>query len=406
MNMIGYKRQVVAQHERVLVLRNGVLDQVLGPGVYRWLDIVGSLEFETFDLTDPELAHPHAEVFRKESSTLWNLWVETVETGEHEAGLIYLDGQLTRLIPPMSRRFYWKGPVEVRVERIDLTEGAAVGAEVMERIRRMRHRDGWTRAAAEYRAKARSAGSKLPGAEFLDNIIEEEIADHETGLLLLDGRLVGTLEPGVHAFWNFDRNVQVELTDLRLQELEVQGQEILTRDKVSLRINLSAQYRVMDPVQVRAGLPKHKDFLYRELQFGLRRAISDRTLDELLERKGTTEQEVLVAIRERAEPHGIAIESLGIKDVILPGDMKQILNQVVEAEKAAQANLIRRREETAATRSLLNTAKLMDQNPVLLRLKELEALERVTERVGNLTVFGGMESLLQGLVRIEAPKGG
>ncbi|MGB5834584.1 MAG: hypothetical protein WBG92_21720 [Thiohalocapsa sp.] len=85
--------------------------------------------------------------------------------------------------------------------------------------------------------------------------------------------------------------------------------------------------------------------------------------------------------------------------------MRQILNQVVAADEAAQANLIRRREETAATRSLLNTAKLMEQNPILLRLKELEALEFVTDRVGNLTVFGGMESLLQGLVRIEGPKG-
>ncbi len=199
--------------------------------------------------------------------------------------------------------------------------------------------------------------------------------------------------------------MQIEVTDLRLQELEVQGQEILTRDKVSLRINLGAHYRVADPVKVRAGLPKHKDFLYRELQFGLRQAISDRTLDELLEQKGTVEQGMLAGIQARAEPHGIEVESLGIKDVILPGDMKQILNQVVEAEKAAQANLIRRREETAATRSLLNTAKLMEQNPILLRLKELESLERVTERVGSLTVFGGMESLLQGLVRIEAPKG-
>jgi hypothetical protein len=78
---------------------------------------------------------------------------------------------------------------------------------------------------------------------------------------------------------------------------------------------------------------------------------------------------------------------------------------VVQAEKAAQANLIRRREETAATRSLLNTAKLMDQNPVLLRLKELEALERVTERVGSLTVFGGLDHVLKDLVRIEAPGG-
>jgi hypothetical protein len=78
--------------------------------------------------------------------------------------------------------------------------------------------------------------------------------------------------------------------------------------------------------------------------------------------------------------------------------MKTILNQVVEAEKVAQANLIRRREETAATRSLLNTARLMEENPTLLRLKELETLEKVTEKVGSLTVYGGLEGVLKNLV--------
>ncbi|MBK1723306.1 hypothetical protein CKO23_13780 [Thiocystis violacea] len=403
--MMGYKRQVVAQHERALVLKNGMLEQILGPGVYRWLDLPGALAVEVFDLTHPELSHPHADVFCKEAAPLWNAWVENVEISEREAGLVYLDGRLSRLLSPMSRRFYWKGPVAVRVERVDLSAGLSVDAGLMETIRRMRHADAWTQASVVMREKARALGKALPGAEFLDNILEEEVADHEMGLLLVDGRLIRTLEPGVHAFWSFARNVQVEVTDLRLQELEVQGQEILTRDKVSLRINLGAHYRVADPVKVRASLPKHKDFLYRELQFALRQAICDRTLDELLDQKGALEQGMLGVIRGRAEPHGIAVEALGIKDVILPGDMKQILNQVVEAEKAAQANLIRRREETAATRSLLNTAKLMDQNPVLLRLKELETLERVTERVGSLTVFGGMESLLQGLVRIEGSQG-
>jgi len=89
---------------------------------------------------------------------------------------------------------------------------------------------------------------------------------------------------------------------------------------------------------------------------------------------------------------------VGVKDVILPGEMKTILNQVVEAEKVAQANLIRRREETAATRSLLNTARLMEENPTLLRLKELETLEKVTEKVGSLTVYGGLEGVLTKLV--------
>jgi hypothetical protein len=83
--------------------------------------------------------------------------------------------------------------------------------------------------------------------------------------------------------------------------------------------------------------------------------------------------------------------------------MKTILNQVVEAEKRAQANLIQRREETAATRSLLNTARLMDDNPTLMRLKELETLEKITEKVGHMTVFGGLEGVLKDVVRIQLP---
>ena len=97
---------------------------------------------------------------------------------------------------------------------------------------------------------------------------------------------------------------------------------------------------------------------------------------------------------------GVALRSVGVKDVILPGEMKTILNQVVEAEKRAQANLIQRREETAAMRSLLNTARLMEGNPVLMRLKELETLEKVTEKIDKLTVFGGLDGVLKDVVRI------
>ena len=104
------------------------------------------------------------------------------------------------------------------------------------------------------------------------------------------------------------------------------------------------------------------------------------------------------SVRAKIEEHGLAVRAVGVKDVILPGEMKAILNQVVEAEKVAQANLIKRREETAATRSLLNTARLMDENPTLLRLKELETLEKVTEKIDKLTVFGGLEGVLKDMV--------
>jgi regulator of protease activity HflC (stomatin/prohibitin superfamily) len=154
---------------------------------------------------------------------------------------------------------------------------------------------------------------------------------------------------------------------------------------------------VTDAVKARAVVSNAAEYVYKELQLALREAVGSRTLDELLTDKGVIDREVS-ASAAKLEASGLAVRSVGVKDVILPGEMKTILNQVVEAEKVAQANLIRRREETAATRSLLNTARLMEENPTLLRLKELETLEKVTEKVGSLTVYDGLEGVLKNLV--------
>ncbi|BBU11045.1 hypothetical protein BE1S17E07_39840 [Escherichia coli] len=191
------------------------------------------------------------------------------------------------------------------------------------------------------------------------------------------------------------------MVDTRLQVLEVSGQEILTKDKVNLRINLAANWRYSDVLLAFSQLTKPIDHLYRELQFALREAVGTRTLDELLEDKQVIDDVVSEQVKSRMLPFGMEIASLGVKDIVLPGDMKNILAQLVEAEKSAQANVIRRREETAATRSLLNTAKVMENNPVALRLKELETLERVAERIDNISVFGGLDQVLHGLVNIK-----
>ena len=195
--------------------------------------------------------------------------------------------------------------------------------------------------------------------------------------------------------------VEAEVVDTRLQVLEVGGQEILTKDKVNLRLNLAANWRYSDVLQAFGQLTKPLDHLYRELQFALREAVGTRTLDELLEDKKIIDEVVSAQVTERMAAFGIDVASLGVKDIVLPGDMKAILSQLVEAEKSAQANVIRRREETAATRSLLNTAKVMENNPVALRLKELETLERVAERIDKISVFGGLDQVLHGLVNLK-----
>ena len=379
--MFGIKRIVIAQHERGLYRKDRSIVNILEPGVYWVVDPLQRVWVEVRDVTVPEFAHPQADVLVKEQPELCQRFFQVIELGEREVGVVYKNAKLASVLAPGTRTLYWRGPVEVRVEKVAIDSDYSVSRELVSLL-------------------ARARGSELIAA-VRETVYPVEVAEGAVGLLFVDGELVSTLKPGLYAYWKFNRNVKVEQVDTRLQTMEVQGQEILTKDKVSLRVNLSAAWRVADPVKARKGLSDFTGHLYRELQFALRQAIGTRTLDALLAEKGELDRVVYEAVRTKVIEHGMVVQSVGVKDVILPGEMKNILNQVVEAEKAAQANIIKRREETAATRALLNTARLMEENPILVRLKELEVLEKVTDKVEKLTVFGGLDGVLNDMVRIK-----
>ena len=378
--MLGFKRKVIAQHERGLYLKDRSIRKILEPGVYRYYDLFGRINIEVYALTAPEFEHAYTDVLLKEQMDLCKRYFQVVELGEYQVGLVYKNGKFSGIQRPATRKLYWKGPIVVKVEVLDIGEDYALPR---------------SKVGLVVHARANS----LPD-DVINSVYFAEVADNYVGLLIVDGELVKTLTPGLYAYWKFNRKVTVEQVDLRLQAMEVQGQEILTKDKVTLRVNLSAHYKVTDVVQARSDLTRFSEYLYRELQFALRQSVSGRTLDSLLGNKGELDHEIHDTVHQKVLEHGINVRSVGVKDIILPGDMKAILNRVVETEKAAQANVIKRREETAAARSLLNTARLMDENPTLMRLKELEVLEKITEKVDKLTVFGGLDGVLNDTVRI------
>jgi regulator of protease activity HflC (stomatin/prohibitin superfamily) len=127
--------------------------------------------------------------------------------------------------------------------------------------------------------------------------------------------------------------------------------------------------------------------------------VGARELDAFLTDKDAVARDIEENVRRRAQELGLAIASVGIKDVILPGDMKDLMNKVTEARKAAEANLIVRREETAAMRSQANTARLLADNPVLMRLRELEVLEKIAA-AGKLNVILGEKGLAEKVVNL------
>ena len=151
-----------------------------------------------------------------------------------------------------------------------------------------------------------------------------------------------------------------------------------------------------------ADVKDYDEVLHRALQLAFRKTIGQRTLDNPLAERVTIDAEAAQAVRDAMAEIGIEVGEIALKDVVLPGEMRDILNRVVEAEKEAEANVIRRREETAATRALLNTAKVMQENPVMLRLKELEALTEVAGKVERLTVHNGTAGLLNDVVSLQS----
>jgi regulator of protease activity HflC (stomatin/prohibitin superfamily) len=378
MNLI--KRFTVKKNERGILLRNGDFDRMLQPGMHYLFAALDTLRVETFALEQPAFTHALADYLMAKEPKVVEAEFVRVDLSETQVGLRSENGVLVEILPPATRRLYWKGLVDVRVEVIDIAEWAEVPAPVAARL---------TQTQLRQRAVAG-----------LNGVLQVQVPEHSGGVLWIDGKVEQLLSAGSYAFWKFNRNVSDELVDLRLQAVEVTGQEILTRDKVSLRLNLSATYRFTDVLTAYKQLQKPVDHLYRELQFGLRAAVGTRTLDELLENKTVIDDVVTAHVKSKLAAYGLELDGAGVKDIVLPGEMKTILAQVVEAEKSAQANVIRRREETAATRSLLNTAKVMEDNPTALRLKELETLERVAERIDKISVFGGLDQVLNGLVKI------
>lgn len=373
---------VVRVNEKGILTRDGGFCRILAPGRYRFLPFGGKAAVANCVQDSVMVAEGIVDYLLQHQPVEAEKHFIVMTLKDDEAGLRFENDMLVEVLPPGARRFIWKGLKQHRLERFDLGAGAELPAAQALRLN--------------------AANLKSRPVAGLDGILVAQIPAYHVGVLCIDGRVERLLEPGLKAFWRFNREIRLELVDTRLQAMEVSGQEILTKDRVGLRLNLMANWRYADPECAFARMSKPAEHLYRELQFGLRAAVGTRTIDAILENKQDIDEMVAEHVRSKLAGFGIDVASLGVRDIVLPGDMKDILARVVEASKSAEANVIRRREETAATRSLLNTAKVMEDNPVALRLKELETLERVAERIDRISVFGGLDQVLNGLVTLKA----
>jgi len=360
---------MIHEHERGLLFRDGVFSELLRPGRHRVFDPLRKVRIEKISVRKPWLAHADLEVIVKSGALEGQ--VRVLDLKDHERALVWINGRLSAVCGT-GLHVLWTVFDDVRVELVDA------------RAVRFEHPELPVILATS------------TGAQRL------EVADVPAGwigLAFLNGRLAATLSPGVHAFWRGEGAVKIVQVDLREQASDIAGQEIMTADKVTLRLNAVVSYRVVDAVKAVTEVEGHVQALYRQAQLALRAVVGTRELDALLADKDGVAAELEGILKARVAPFGLDVRAVGIRDVILPGEMKEILNRVTAARKAAEASLITRREETAAMRSQANTARIFESTPALMRLRELEVLEKVAEKA-NLSVILGDGGLTERIVKM------
>ncbi|MBE6638797.1 MAG: slipin family protein [Ruminococcaceae bacterium] len=359
------KKMIINENQKGFLFKNGKYKGMLGAGKYYlyggreiqitplsgWL-VSGNCSLETL-LSDPEVRSK----------------VSVVEVSDAEYALHYVNGQLSTVTPLLGRGKYafWQIEDVHTYQMIDTTNPMA--------------NDSIPIYMFQY----------IPSVFYT----KMEVQAHEKAALYYNGRFEQLLDAGTYYFWKTAVKVEAKTVDTRLQQMNIQGQEMLTLDKVALRINFVCHYRVTEYVRVLTEIDDYREHMHVAAQLALREYVGKYKLDEILENKDQMSQYVLKSLQEKEKELFVQIMDAGVKDIILPGEIREIMNTVLIAEKRAQANVITRREEVASTRSLLNTARLMDENRTLYKLKELEYIERICENVGNITLNSGGDVLSQ-----------
>jgi len=264
------------------------------------------------------------------------------------------------------------------------------------------------------------------------------------GLWYEDGVLKRVLEPGRYkrprylnlGFYRRPR-VEVVLVDVRERELTIKGQEILTADKVAIRVSIVVQFRVADPAAALHAVVSFEERLYSDVQLAARRALATMTLEDILTNRNRLSNEILRDVKEAAATYGVTILRADVKDLVFPGNLQEIMNRVLAAERMSQAQLVEARTksevqrieaqvkaenqrveaEAQATATRLQAqaaaeaqrvtteaevealhqreqaAKAYKTHPALLRLQELETLRELA-RTANARIYIGFDKHL------------
>lgn len=213
------------------------------------------------------------------------------------------------------------------------------------------------------------------------------VYQNQKGVLYQDGKLQRILDPGRHGGWK--ERTRIDVYDLRPQVIMLGGQEILTLDKIGVRISLAGHFRIETLETMIAAATDAQADLYMRAQLALRQIVGAVSLDDVLSDQGDIDKKLMDSLAPQAAALGLKLEDLTLRDVMIPAGLKRAYAGVLEAQKLAQKELEKARGEQAVLRSLANSSKLYESNPLLLQARLVQALGE-----GKHTIVFGAEGAI------------
>lgn len=288
------RRITVGDNERILLLKDGRVKGILEPGEhFVWAS--GEVAEEKHDVRRVEFRSEWADFVLRAKPALADKHFTIIATRQNQAAVVTVDGRVRGVVPPSSRAVYWKGVADVSPRLFDLTKEPEVPPEFVIELARL---------------------GKNPPVEYV------AVVDGQCAVVFLAGRLYKVLGPGSYAFWNLVCDVQARYVDLRLRSLEVQAQNVVTRDKVPIAVSTWAEFRVDDPVQALQSVADFQAHLRNTLLLTVLRGFSPLSLEEALAQRGDIDMMLTMQVREEMARFGVKVQRISITNLALPPEFR------------------------------------------------------------------------------------
>lgn len=211
------------------------------------------------------------------------------------------------------------------------------------------------------------------------------VKEYERAVIFRLGRLIGAKGPGIIVLIPFiDKMIRVSL---RTVALNIEPQDIITRDNVSIKVNAVLYFRVVYPDK---AIVEVENYLYATNQIAqttLRSILGQSDLDELLSERDSINKKLQIIIDEHTEPWGVKVASVEVKQIDLPPEMQRAMAKQAEAERERRAKIIHAEGESQAAEKLAEAAKVIQEYPVALQLRYLQTLADIATENNSTTIF-------------------